>query len=80
MDRATAKAGKARYCMKSYSIRISTYGSDTPELIETSKLETKSYLNPDDFMYFGEYDNCDSALDAYAKEKGDSDYCKSHDC
>lgn len=66
--------------MKHFSIRISTYGTDAPELIETEKLEQKSYLNPDDFMYFGEYENAKKAHDAYWNEKGENDFCKSHDC
>lgn len=66
--------------MTHYSIKIDTYGTESPEIVETLKLGSSSYLVPADYMYHGEFENSDKALDAYAQEKGESDYCKSHDC
>lgn len=70
--------------MKSFDIEILTYGTLTPNIIESSIVDAaergENYLDPNAFMHFGEFENLDAALQAHANMAGDDTYCKQHDC
>ena len=61
--------------MKSFYIRTSTYGTDTPYIIDEEAMyqaeRRMNNLNPDEFMYHCEADNMNDAKEQYWEEFGE---------
>lgn len=70
--------------MKSFDIRIETYGTKAPDIVESSVVDAaeqgKNYLNPAEFMYLGDFDDINAAFQHHANVAADDAYCKQHDC
>lgn len=70
--------------MKSYDIKIESYGTMNPVIVESSLVDAaergENYMNPDEFMHWGEFETLEDALQAHYNEAADLDYCKKHDC
>lgn len=65
--------------------RVSCDGSIIEPCIITAAeynraLQGNSYLNPDDFEFFGEYDSIGNCLQAYYNMMGESLLCHQFDC
>ena len=58
--------------MKNFYIQISTYETETPNIIDEATLEQaergENYLNPDDFTFLCEAESASAANEAYFDE------------
>lgn len=54
--------------------------STEPTIIREDILQTKCYLNQDDFLYLGDFESYDEARKYLDADRADSAYCKAHDC
>ena len=58
--------------MKNFYIQISTYETETPNIIDEATLEQaergENYLNPDDFTFLCEAENASAANEFYFDE------------
>ena len=77
--------------MKEFFIRCDTYAEVdpktgyivAPETIEGpayyAALEGKNYLNPDEYDYYGDFENYEAFLEDYYNRVADSIFCQQHD-
>lgn len=71
--------------MRAFDIKIMSYGTQEPVIIEANLVDSGidangNAINPEDFMYFGDYRSYEDALQAHHDEAGDLHYRKQHDC
>ena len=69
--------------MKSYDIKIQSYGTLGPEIVESSLVDAaergENYLNPEEFMHWGEFESLEDALQAYNNEAAELYNCYKYD-
>lgn len=70
--------------MISFDIRIETYGTKMPDIVPSSVIDAaergENYLNPDEYMYFGDFENIEAAMQQHANFAADEAFCEAHDC
>ena len=69
---------------KAYFVNQNQLYDPQAVIIDESTLDAaeqgKNYLNPDDFIFHGEFTSEEEARQALWNEQGDAIYCKQHDC
>ena len=69
--------------MKSYDIKIQSYGTLDPEIVESSLVDAaergENYLNPEEFMHYGEFESLEDALQAHYNEAAELYNCYKYD-
>ena len=70
--------------MISFDIRIATYGTKTPDIVLSSVIDAaergENYLNPDEYMYFGDFESIEAATQHHSNVAADAAFCEAHDC
>lgn len=68
---------------KSYFVNFSQLDDPQATIIDETALEAaergENYLNPNDFMFHGEFENADEARQALWNEQGESLLCLKYD-
>lgn len=66
--------------MKEYYIRVSTYGTNAPHIIDEEAMyqaeKGMNYLNPDEFMFYCEADCLHDAKEQYWEEFSEMSFDK----
>lgn len=69
---------------KAYFVDITNLNDPDATIIDETTLEVaergENYLNPDDFIFHGEFASPEEARQAHWNERGDALYCYQHDC
>ena len=67
-----------------YYIDFNTWFTDDPLIIDEPTLEAaergENYIDPEPFIFHGEFDSPEDALQHYWIEIGDIVFCQQHDC
>lgn len=70
--------------MEEYFVDYRCEDAMNANIIDLETLEAaergENYLNPDDYMFLGDFDSMEDARNKHAQDVAWSWYCKKHDC